>query len=209
MSRSSALKMLTRSSWSVSLKARAAWCDSRTLMSLYSSARSLPALHRNPLSTSTPSSTTKKKQEQNERWKFHPPGIDARRPLLGPPSIRLQSDSDERKGIKNIQQDRIWIKYASCCAVNTKQVLRCQRHLWTRFDKHVRKWIFAHPHEQKQVGFSFLTTCLPRFARMIDVVDGGGDEAGGLVHGVQHGPDPLALQKIRRRLRTPKANKYL
>ena len=43
------LKMLTRSSWHVNLKANAAWCDSRTLRSLYKMASSFPELQRNPL----------------------------------------------------------------------------------------------------------------------------------------------------------------
>lgn len=43
------LKMLTLSSAHVSLNANAAWCDSRTLRSLYKMASSLPELQRKPL----------------------------------------------------------------------------------------------------------------------------------------------------------------
>ena len=42
--------MLTLSSAHVNLNANAAWCDSRTLRSLYNMASSFPELHRKPLS---------------------------------------------------------------------------------------------------------------------------------------------------------------
>lgn len=64
------LKMLTLSSAHVNLNASAAWCDSRTLRSLYKMASSFPELQRNPLDVCHFDKKKKGKREVNKKIRY-------------------------------------------------------------------------------------------------------------------------------------------